>query len=257
VNVLAATVEVVVSMSETGGLKVGPTKTGKRRTITVPRFLARLLEKHIDRYPSPDGWLFTAREGGPVSHHNFRRRHFQPACVAAGLGVVTKEKNGPRRYEGVRFHDLRHTCASLLIAAGRSLQEVKDHLGHSSIRVTSDRYAHLYPEARAAMADALENTFLATLADFSRTTAMETPPAGGTPKRRDFADLEELLERTTGFEPATPTLAILSSLSRRRSHLGRAGRVNSCIHLRTLDSRATSRHRTRSANRSCLLLPHC
>jgi integrase len=60
------------------------------------------------------------------------------------------------RYEGVRFHDLRHTCASLLIAAGRSLQEVKEHLGHSSIRVTSDRYAHLYPEARAAMADALD-----------------------------------------------------------------------------------------------------
>lgn len=60
------------------------------------------------------------------------------------------------RYEGVRFHDLRHTCASLLIAAGRSLQDVKEHLGHSSIRVTSDRYARLYPEARVAMAEALD-----------------------------------------------------------------------------------------------------
>jgi hypothetical protein len=36
---------------------------------------------------------------------------------------------------------------------------VKDHLGHSSIRVTSDRYAHLYPEARAAMADALDGLY--------------------------------------------------------------------------------------------------
>jgi len=44
----------------------------------------------------------------------------------------------------------------LLIAAGRSVQEVKEHLGHSSIRVTSDRYAHLYPEARVAIADALD-----------------------------------------------------------------------------------------------------
>jgi len=46
--------------------------------------------------------------------------------------------------------------AQLLVAAGRSLQEVKEHLGHSTIRVTSDRYAHLYPEARLAMADALD-----------------------------------------------------------------------------------------------------
>jgi hypothetical protein len=46
-----------------------------------------------------------------------------------------------------------------LIAAGRHLEEVKQYLGHSSIRVTSDRYAHLFPEARAAIADALDATF--------------------------------------------------------------------------------------------------
>jgi len=107
-----------------------------------------------------------------VHHRNLRRRHYLPACVAAELGEYV-ELDGKKRYEGARFHDLRHTCASLLIAAGRSLQEVKDHLGHSSIRVTSDRYAHLYPEARAAMADALDETYRASsariLADFSRT----------------------------------------------------------------------------------------
>jgi integrase len=71
------------------------------------------------------------------------RRHFVPAVEASGLS-------------GVRFHDLRHTWASLLVAAGRSLQEVKEHLGHCTIRVTSDRYGHLYPEGRLAMADALD-----------------------------------------------------------------------------------------------------
>ena len=131
-----------------------------------------MLGQHIGRYPSVDGWVFTAAEGGPVHHRNFRRRHFHDACVTAELGTVTKDKLGKAHYDGVRFHDLRHTAASLLIAADRSLQEVKDYLGHSSIRVTSDRYAHLYPEARAAMADALDETFKnatpANLADFSR-----------------------------------------------------------------------------------------
>jgi integrase len=145
VNVLAGTVEVVASASEAGGWHAGPTKTGKRRTIVVPRFLAVLLGQHIGRYPSSQ-YVFTAAEGGPVHHRNFRRRHFVPAVARAEL-------------DGVRFHDLRHTAASLLIAAGRSLQEVKDQLGHSSIRVTSDRYAHLYPEARIAMADALDTLY--------------------------------------------------------------------------------------------------
>jgi integrase len=66
---------------------------------------------------------------------------------------------GPRHYEGVRFHDLRHTRAALLIAAGRHIEEVKNYLGHSSIRVTSDRYGHPFPEARAAIADALDAMF--------------------------------------------------------------------------------------------------
>ena len=105
-----------------------------------------MLAEHIGRYPSAEGLVFTAAEGGPVHHRNFRRRHFQPATGKAGL-------------EGVRFHDLRHTCAALLIANGRHMEEVKDYLGHSSIRVTSDRYAHLFPKARAALAESLDATF--------------------------------------------------------------------------------------------------
>ena len=74
----------------------------------------------------------------------------------------------------LRFHDLRRTCAAFLIANGRHLEEVKDYLGHSSIRVTSDRYGHLFPKARAELADALDETFAsaapADSADFSRTS---------------------------------------------------------------------------------------
>jgi len=47
----------------------------------------------------------------------------------------------------------------MLVAQGHSLHEVKEQLGHSSIRVTSDRYGHLYPEARQAMAASLDSLY--------------------------------------------------------------------------------------------------
>jgi integrase len=85
------------------------------------------------------------------------RRHFKPA-VEAAKGVP----------DGLRFHDLRHSCAALLIANGRHLEEVKDYLGHSSIRVTSDRYGHLFPKARAELADSLDATFAGSLTERRR-----------------------------------------------------------------------------------------
>ncbi len=77
-----------------------------------------------------------------------------PQGALAGSGLAA----------GFRFHDLRHTCAALLIVASRHLEEVKTYLGHSSIRVTSDRYGHLFPEAHAAIADALDATYRANTA---------------------------------------------------------------------------------------------
>ncbi len=137
--------------------------------------------------------MFTAAEGGPVHHRNFRRRHYLPAVVRARKATVKKREakssvaTEPLRApvstdqkvatipESLRFHDLRHTCAALLIANGQQMEEVKDYLGHSSIRVTSDRYGHLFPKARATMADALERSYAnapaAGPADFSRTDA--------------------------------------------------------------------------------------
>jgi len=60
----------------------------------------------------------------------------------------------------LRMHDLRHTCAAFLSEAGRHMDEVKEHLGHSSIRVTSDHYGHLFPKARLAIAGSLDEAYL-------------------------------------------------------------------------------------------------
>ncbi len=147
-QLLARTLEVVESLAEVGGrLVIGPTKTGPPRSIGLPSFLADMLGAHIGRHPSRDGFVFSAAEGGPIRHRNFYDRHFRPAVDRAGLN--------PR----LRFHDLRHTCAALLIAEGRHLEEIKAHLGYSTIRVTSDRYGHLFPAAREALVARLDEAF--------------------------------------------------------------------------------------------------
>lgn len=148
VSVKEATIDVVESLTEVRGrILIGPTKTGKRRTIEVPRFLADMIGLQMTEYPSSCDQIFTATEGGPLRHRNFSARHFKPAVRRAEVP------------DGLRYHDLRHTCAALLIAEGRSMHEVKDYLGHSTIRVTSDRYGHLFPQARKAAAEALNNAF--------------------------------------------------------------------------------------------------
>jgi len=133
IDFLGRRIHVIASVSEVkGGLVTGPTKTKSRRWVKVPRFLCDMLSMHVTRFPSRDGYVFTSATGRPLRHRNFYRRDFRAAVVAADLPV------------GLRFHDLRHSCAAILIQEGWTLEQVKRHLGHSTIRVTSDRYAHLY-----------------------------------------------------------------------------------------------------------------
>ncbi len=84
-------------------------------------------------------WVFCNREGNPVDSHNVKNRHFKKCLEKAGL-------------RHIRFHDLRHTFASLLIQNRQSLKYVCDQLGHASIKMTADVYGHLVPGAnRQAM----------------------------------------------------------------------------------------------------------
>lgn len=148
VNLLKRTVAVVESLGEVRGvLTTGPTKTGKRRTISLPGFLAEMIGAHIGTYPGRDGYVFTAAEGGPIRQHNLRERHFKPATRKAGLP------------EGVRFHDLRHTCAAILIDQGWNPKQIQERLGHASIRTTLDRYGHLFDGHDAALLEGLDTAF--------------------------------------------------------------------------------------------------
>jgi integrase len=90
-----------------GKLVFGPTKTYAHRTVRLPRFLCDELGEHLaGRKVRPTDLVFTGRNGSALRHNLFYVRHFKPAVIRAGL---------PSAF---RFHDLRHTCAALLIAQG-------------------------------------------------------------------------------------------------------------------------------------------
>jgi integrase len=110
-DLLRSRLHITESASEAGGrLVFGPTKTYDDRTIIVPGFLRSLLAEHLATQTGPEesALVFTAREGGPLRHANFYKRVWRPAKQAAGVP------------EDLRIHDLRHTCAALLIAQGAS-----------------------------------------------------------------------------------------------------------------------------------------
>jgi len=150
VNLLQREIIIDESATDVHGRKVfGETKNRQTRIAALPAFLAEMLEAHLEHISAePDALLFTTSKGGPIDWSNFRTRVWRPAVAAAGLD--------PK----LRIHDLRHTAASILIAQGCHAKVVQEHLGHSSIVITMDRYGHLYPEDRSKVSDALDAAFL-------------------------------------------------------------------------------------------------
>ena len=88
--------------------------------------------------------VFPFRAGGPQDAANLIQRVFKPCLVKAGIREI-------------RFHDLRHSFASQLIQSGAPLVYVRDQMGHSSIRVTADTYAHLMRGANVDVMDRLDS----------------------------------------------------------------------------------------------------
>jgi integrase len=80
--------------------------------------------------------------------------------------------------EGVRFHDLRHTCAAILIDQGSNPKQIQARLGHASIRTTLDRYGHLFDGHDAALLEGLDATFRE--AETNRDVAQMWPNGGPT-----------------------------------------------------------------------------
>ncbi len=120
------------------------TRAGRRTVDIGPRALALLREQQLARSPHADGYLFPAPEGGPYDADNFYSRVFKPAACHAGIPELT-------------FHDLRHTGASLMIAAGCHVKVIAERMGHSDGgTLVLRRYGHLYKGAGRQAAIELE-----------------------------------------------------------------------------------------------------
>lgn len=169
VDLAASTVRVEKAFKYTGSnraAKLSTTKTRKGvRTINVPTTVLELLD--LDRAPGER--LFQTRAGTRVTSQAFHNRAWKPALDrldAAHLEAEAKwaqlgmDARGPRPrhpLDGQRPHphDLRHTCASWMIAAGVPLPAIQAHLGHQHISVTVDTYGHLDRRAGALAAAAI------------------------------------------------------------------------------------------------------
>lgn len=133
---------------------VEPKTARSRRTLALPAIAAAALRAHRTRQLEErlaagpmweeHGLVFTRPNGMPLHGSNVTR-DFQRMLERAGL----------RR---LRFHDMRHACASLLIAQGVHPRIVMETLGHSQIGITMNLYSHVLPEAQrqaAAQMDAV------------------------------------------------------------------------------------------------------
>ena len=113
-----------------GKLIEGTPKTHQMRTVPLPRFLIDELAAHVEG-KGPDDLVFSGPTGAPLRNTNFRRRRWDKAVKVAGL-------------DGLTPHDLRHTAASLSVAAGANVKSVQRMLGHASATMTLlDVYAGL------------------------------------------------------------------------------------------------------------------
>ena len=130
------------------------TKSSLRTLPLVPAFRDKLLEV-----------MERQKEYKRLCGKCYNKEYLEYICVDEMGNLVSPhyltatfpkllEKNGLRR---IRFHDLRHSCASLLLANGVPMKQIQEWLGHSDFSTTANVYAHLDYNSKLSSADAMVN----------------------------------------------------------------------------------------------------
>jgi len=135
------------------GMFTGPTKNKKTRTIRLGAVAVEALRAHRERQSGEvdrakglwgdPGIVFASTIGTSLDPSNVVDRSFKPLLRRAGL-------------PNIRFHDLRHACATLLFSEGVPVKVVQEVLGHSSVSVTMDVYSHVLPDMQEKAAAAMD-----------------------------------------------------------------------------------------------------
>lgn len=148
------TVQRSVVSTNSGMILQDTVKTARSyRTINIPANVAEALrsyreyEEALGMIKSGDDLVFTNLKGGIVDTANYTNRTFKRLLAKSNISC------------DVRFHDLRHTFATLLLAKGVHIKVISEMLGHSSIRITLDTYSHVVPSLQAEAISALDAMF--------------------------------------------------------------------------------------------------
>ena len=139
-----------------GKVSLGEPKTkNSRRSVNLTAAALQAVQSHLSRQLEemermgslyrPGSLVFANEVGGIINPSNLRNRSFARLLKRAGLPPDT------------RFHDLRHTCATLLLSRNVNPKIVSEMLGHSSIAITLDTYSHVLPTMQESAIRALED----------------------------------------------------------------------------------------------------
>lgn len=135
IDLARKTITVTGTLDRDAGRIDSPKTESSARTIPIPTELVEELRK----MPRRSELVFTTPTGQPINRSNLHRQ-FKSLLKKAGL-------------PSIRFHDLRHTHATLLLQAGVHPKIVQERLGHSSISMTMDIYSHVFPHMQSQASD--------------------------------------------------------------------------------------------------------
>lgn len=132
-----------------GKVEISEPKTDKsRRRVSIPQIAVDALiarrKQAVAEGHAASPWVFCDSQGGFLRKSNLVNRSFKPLLKAAELPPI-------------RFHDLRHTSATLLLLQGVHAKVVQERLGHSTIGMTLDTYSHVLPALESQAADKFDS----------------------------------------------------------------------------------------------------
>jgi integrase len=149
------TVSVSLSLEwRKGGWQFDDTKRPRsRRVVKLQAWVVSVLREHRAKgqQGSGDDLVFHAKRGGPIRESYFVQRYFKPLLKTSGLPEI-------------RLYDLRHTAATISLAAGVSPKVISEQLGHASVAFTLDVYSHVLPHMQDAAAEKVQSLLIDTTA---------------------------------------------------------------------------------------------
>jgi len=156
VDLEAGTLQVrrTLTTAKGGPVLSAPKTKGSRRTVKLSQTALEDLRSHLERQLreidlagdlwQENGLIFASQSGEPLDRRFITTHRFKPLLRRAGLPQI-------------RFHDLRHTCATLLLTKNVNPKVVSEMLGHATIAITLDTYSHVLPNMQSEAAKAMED----------------------------------------------------------------------------------------------------